>query len=134
MRIVRIKNKYLFRSKNPEGIHDYAVYYDRKGKEMRAVYLTHLYNEDPIRFRDLKRGFIKKVKFKEMELPSGVNNLYYATDYNGNKINLKSPEVVKVGKRYLPKNQSIDIKRFAKRRYECGSWVLDKKGKRKPLE
>lgn len=33
MKLYKIKNKYLFNSKQPEGIHIYAVYYYRRTRE-----------------------------------------------------------------------------------------------------
>lgn len=58
MRLVRIKNKYLYESDNPEGVHTYAVYYDKKTKRNRAVALTHLYQKDEKRFA--KKNYNKK--------------------------------------------------------------------------
>ena len=39
MKLVKIKNKYLFQSEIPEGVHTYAVYYDKESKRNRAVAL-----------------------------------------------------------------------------------------------
>ena len=115
MRLVKIKNKYLFKSNNPEGYHTYAVYYDKKSKSNRAVGLTHLYIKDKKRFNQVNKGNILVMKFKEFDIPSGVKNSYFSKTLSGGKINLKHKDVISVSKRYLSKFQSNKIKRFAKR-------------------
>lgn len=115
MRLAKIKNKYLFDSDNPNGTHTYAVYYDRKSKSYRAVGLTHLYLKDPKRFKQVSKGMIKKMKFKEFEAPSGVKDSYFEKNIKGKKIDLNDKDnVVNVEKRHLSKKQSDTIKRFAK--------------------
>jgi hypothetical protein len=117
MRLVKIKNKYLYKGNNPEGTHTYAVYYDRKTKRNRAVGLTHLYVKDNKRFEAVKKGKIAIEKFKNFETPSGVKNSFYDKNVNGGKIDLKdSAHVVYVSKRYLPSKQASRIRNFAKRR------------------
>lgn len=116
MRLAKIKNKYLYKSGNPHGYHTYAVYYDKKNKETRAVGLTHLYVKDKKRFSQLKQGVLMSERFKEFkDVPSGVRNGYISRDINGNKIKLTNPNVVRVSKRYLPKSQAERIKRFARK-------------------
>lgn len=117
MRLAKIKNKYLYKGDNPNGNHTYAVYYDKKNKETRAVALTHLYVKDDKRFRQIKNGLIRVEKFKEFETPSGVKNYYYSKSVNGKKIDLKNKNVVSVSKRYLSKAQSDRIKKFAHKNY-----------------
>lgn len=115
MRIAKIKNRYLFESNNPNGIHTYAVYYDKKTKRNRAIALTHLYIKDEKRFKQVKKGNIMVTNLKEFETPTGVQNYYYSKNINGDKINLKDNDVVKVNKKYLPKKQADKIKKFAKK-------------------
>lgn len=123
MRLFKIKNSYLYNSSNPYGNHVYAVYKDKKTKETRAVALTHLYVKDNKRFKQVKKGNIAIVKFKEFDVPSGVQNYYYASTINGQKIDLKNAtNVTAVSGRYLGKKQSKYIKQFAKHRYEKGSF------------
>lgn len=117
MRLAKIKNRYLFNSSNPNGNHTYAVYYDKKLKENRAVALTHLYVKDNKRFKQVKRGNIMISKFKEFDVPTGVQNYYYSRNKKGNKINLKDKDVICVSKRYLSKRQADKIKRFARKNY-----------------
>ncbi len=117
MRIARIKNKYLFKSNDPEGVHSYAVYYDRASKSYRAVALTHVYLKDKKRFDQVKRGNIKVMRLPGFELPSGVQNYYYDEDYSGKKVDLKNKNVVHLSKSHLKKELSDSIKSFSKKRY-----------------
>ena len=117
MRLVRIRNRYLFNSNNPNGNHVYAVYYNRRTKQNRAVALTHLYNKDPKRFEQVRRGNIMVTCFRSLKLPTGVQNYYYTKNIYGKNINLKDKDIVKVSKHYIPKRQSDIIKRFAYKDY-----------------
>lgn len=117
MRLVRIKNKYLYNSENPNGIHTYAVYYDKQSKSNRAIALTHLYVKDKNRFKQVKNGNIMVSNFKEFDTPTGVKNYYYSKNTKGKKINLKDNDIVKVYKRYLPKKQADKMKKFACKDY-----------------
>ena len=117
MRLVKIKNRYLFKSNNPNGVHTYAVYYDKATKSNRAVGLTHLYVKDNKRFNQVNRGNILVENFKEFDVPSGVKNSYFYKNINGQKIDLKYFKNVSfVSSRYLSKKQSNKIKRFATRK------------------
>lgn len=118
MRLVKIRNKYFFKSNNPNGTHTYAVYYDKKTKKYHAIPLTHLYVKDDKRFSQIKKGKISIEKFKEFDVQSGVWNYYYSENVNGDKINLKDPDIVRVGTRYLPKKQSDRLKSFSKYDYK----------------
>ena len=119
MRLVKIKNRYLFKSNNPNGTHTYATYYDRKNKRYNAIQLTHLYVKDNNRFKQVARGNIMVTKFKEFDVPSGVRNQYYFKNVNGGKIDLKDKDnVVKVDKRHLSKKQSDKIKSFARYKHK----------------
>ena len=114
MKLVNIKNRYMFNSNNPNGKHTYAVYYDRKNKRYHAIQLTHLYVKDANRFKQVSKGNIMVTKFKEFDVPSGVRNQYYNKNVNGGKINLNDKSNVKlVSKRHLSKKQSDKIKLFA---------------------
>jgi hypothetical protein len=118
MRLAKIKNKYLFKGDKPEGTHTYAVYYDKPSKRYRAVALTHLYVKDDKRFKQVKKGNIRIEKFKEFDVPSGVQNYYYDTTTTGRKIDLSDKSnVIKTEKRYLSKKQSERIKKFATKKY-----------------
>ena len=116
MRLAKIKNRYLFKSSNPNGTHSYAVYFDRKSKSYRAVGLTHLYVKDNKRFQQVQKGHIMVTKFKEFDVPSGVKNSYFVKNTSGGKININdASNVTLISQRYLSKKQSSMIKGFAKR-------------------
>lgn len=116
MKLYNIKNRYLFHSNNPTGVHTYAVYYDRKSKRYRAIGLTHIFEIDKTRKLQLKNNRIIKEKFNEFEVPSGVKNSFFSKNIKGGKINLNDSKNVKViSKRHLLKSQSDRIKAFAKR-------------------
>ena len=109
----------MFKSNNPNGIHTYATYYDRKNKCYNAIQLTHLYVKDANRFKQVSKGNIMVTKFKEFDVPSGVRNQYYSKNVSGGKIDLKDKSNVKfVSNRYLNKKQSNKIKMFAKKKYK----------------
>ena len=117
MRLVKIKNRYLYKGNDPNGVHTYAVYYDNKSKKNRAVGLTHLYVKDEKRFKQVTKGNIMVMKFKEFDVPSGVKNSYFDKNVQGKKIDLKDKSNVKfISQRYLKKAQSDRIKNFAKRK------------------
>lgn len=129
MRIARIKDSYLFKGTKKDGIHPYALYYDRPTKRYRAVALTHLYVKDEKRFKQVKKGNIRIEKFKEFDVPSGVKNYYYDKTITGKKIDLSdNTNVVKIENRNFSKAQSERIKKFAK--YDCNSSEYKKKSRR----
>lgn len=116
MRLAKIKNKYIYRTKSDDnGNHTYLVFFDRKKKRYNAVQLTHLYIKDNKRFVQVNKGLIKVEKFKEFDVPSGVRRKIYETNIHGGNIDLKDKKnVVKVYSRYLSKKQSSRIKKFLK--------------------
>ena len=119
MRLVKIKNKYLFKSGNPNGTHTYAAYYDKKNKRYNAVQLTHLYVKDKKRFEQVKQGMLMVAKFKEFDVPSGVKNSYFYKNVTGGKIDLKDKNNVRlVSTRNLSKKQSEKIRLFAKKKHK----------------
>jgi len=120
MKIAKIKNRYMFNSSNPNGTHDYLVYKDKKSGENRAVELTHLYVPDRKRFSQVKNGFLKKMRFRHRETPSGVNNSYYCRDVNGKALDFRNKNVNLNAYRHShiwPK-QSVDVMKFASRRHK----------------
>lgn len=128
MRLARIKDSYLFKGSKQNGVHHYAVYYDRPTKRYRAVALTHLYVKDEKRFKQVKKGNIRIEKFKEFDVPSGVQNYYYDKTLAGDKIDIKDSSVVKISNRMISKAQSSRIKKFAK--YDYNSSFNKKKSRR----
>ena len=116
MKIAKIKDRYMFNSKNPNKTHDYLVYKDKLTNEIRAIELTHLYNVDKQRFALVRTGHLKKMYFKHRETPSGVNRYYFATNIYGGPIDLSHPDVnLNVYRKYKISNkQKNDVLKFAK--------------------
>lgn len=83
----------MFKSKNPNGTHDYLVYKDKNTGQVRAIELTHLYIPDKKRFWQVKQKHIKKMKLPHRETPSGVDKRYFVKNINGKAIDLKHPDV-----------------------------------------
>lgn len=86
MRIFKIKNKEIYNVKkgdNPEGIHFYAVYKDKKTGKYRAIQLTHVLEEK--KEKQIKKGqlTLEKIKCIGKKSISGVHNQYYDKDING---------------------------------------------------
>ncbi len=129
MKIVKIKNHYMFKSSNPYGTHDYLLYKDRATGEVRAVKLTHLYSKDPKRFAQLKRGLLKKMDFPHRETPSGVDKHYKTTDVNGRPIDPNSRFINTnvYRKARVSSKQADDVLRFVKRKKPKKRWSLNKK-------
>lgn len=136
MRLAKIKNKYMFdcskydskstsqhnKSINPEGIHYYLVFYDRKRKCYKAIQLTHLYYKDGKRFEQVKKGTIIVEKFKEFEVPSGVKSYVYYVNSSGNKIDIKDKEnVVSISSRNISTKQSKRIIEFVDKKENPGN-------------
>jgi hypothetical protein len=115
---MKIRDRFLFNSSTPNKEHTYAVYYDRKNKEYRAVQLTHLYLKDEERFKKLNKGLFLKEKFKRFEVPSGVRNYYYSKDVSGNNFMPEKVAAYDIDKKHLPKAQSDRIKKFVKKSSE----------------
>ena len=106
----------MFKSKNPNGTHDYLVYKDKKTGRVRAIELTHLYYPDKNRFDKVRKKYLKKMKLPHRETPSGVDNRYNIKNINGKPIDLKHPDVNlnAYRKSRISKKQQEDILKFAK--------------------
>lgn len=104
----------MYKTNDKVGTHRYAVYFDRKTKEWRAVQLTHLYEIPSNKRKHLARGYIKKYKLACYALPSGIETGYITKDVNGNALQLTSNN--SRGSYNLSKKDSSKIKSIAKRR------------------
>ena len=93
--------------------HTYAIYRDKKTKELRAVRTTHLYEKEKV--RAIERGQLKVEKFRDVKYPSGVQNKYTNKDVKGRPLSFKGVKAERVSKRNLPRRQAKRIKTFAKR-------------------
>lgn len=118
MKLVKVKNKYMFESEkvSPDAEHYYLHYYDRKSKETRLIQLTHIYEKPYEKTVKLRKNFLTEMKFKDLYLPSGVNNNYLNTDVNGNKLKYSSRIYTILGT--APQHQAKKVLAFAKTPYE----------------
>ncbi len=122
MKLVKIKNKYMFLPKKgqekdyePEGIHIYAVETDKKTKETWAVRLTHVY--EPIKVKKIKKGQIIVMKLPDVQYPSGVTNTRMTKDVHGQPLDLKKVDAININPKkatYLSRAQAEKIKSFSK--------------------
>ena len=110
MKLVKIKNKYMFNSVSPEKEHTYLHYYDKKSKETRLIQTTHIYEKPFEKRRFLKFGVLKEFKFKDCYLPSGVNNHYINSDIKGKKLPYRSNMYKVIGT--IPQKQANKIISF----------------------
>ena len=103
----------MYKSDNPNGVHTYAVYKDRKSNKYRAIQLTHLYENR--KEHQIKSGYLKVEKFKQFDYPTGVHNSYYDKDVHGNSLYFgKNTKHLKIGN--IPDKQAKRIKNFAIRK------------------
>ena len=117
MKLARIKDGYMFRSGNPDGEHNYCLFYDKKTKSYKAVQTTHLYRRDEKKFKQLEKNAIMRVRFPGCELPSGVRSYHHTHNVNGDKIDIKDKSVTILSKKHFPKKLSAKIKKFAVDKY-----------------
>ena len=114
MKIVKIKNKYMFKSNRPEQEHIYLLDYDKNIRGYKAIETTHIYEKPVNKSIKIKKGFLKEFLFKKLYLPSGVNNGYYTDTLQGNKITLATVEA-KVIQNKIPDKQKEAVLKYAKR-------------------
>lgn len=114
MKLVKIKDKYIFKSKHPNREHTYLHYFDTKTKETRLIGTTHIYELQDKKKSDIKKGFLKEYKFKCLYLPSGVKNHYINSDIKGNKLPYHSNKYKTIG--IIPNKQAKEIISFARKR------------------
>ena len=103
MHLVKIKNRYFYKSDKGDSTHTYAVYMDSKTGEVRAVPTTHLFVPDEKNMEKLHKGLLCKVNLPGYETPSGVHNYYYNQNINGKQINLQDNDIDVIKLRWLRK-------------------------------
>lgn len=112
MSIYKIKDGYFFKSNNPKDHHFYITYTDKQSNTVRAIELTHLYNIDPTREKQLNKGLIYKESFSAFDTPSGVNRKYYTKNINGTAICLdknKNKNILDEKINIIPESQALRI-------------------------
>lgn len=116
MKIVKIRNKHMFECNNPkyaDGVHYYAMYWNKKSHKYNAIRLTHVAKKDEKRYSQADKGIIKTMRFKKMDkyADTGITKYRYTKDVNGNNLSPKLGVVV-VDK--VPSYTSKKIKGFIK--------------------
>ena len=91
MQIVKVKNKLMFKSKNPNGVHYYAFYWNKKYRRYNAVRLTHIAKKDNVRYAQADNGSIKPIRINALDkyADNGITKCNYISDINGNPLNPK---------------------------------------------
>lgn len=89
MKIVKVRNKLMFNSPNPNGIHYYAFFWNRKYRKYNAIQLTHISKKDNVRYQQADNGDIKPIRLKKIDkyADNGITKKNYISDVNGNKLN-----------------------------------------------
>ena len=67
MKIVKVKNKLMYKGNNPEGIHYYAFYWNKDYKRYNAVRLTHISNKDINRYKKVEKGIYMPIRLKKLD-------------------------------------------------------------------
>ncbi len=125
MKLVKIRDKYMYKpitpvqkaKYNPNGVHTYLVYKDKRSGEVRAIRATHMY--EPHKEKLLEKGSLMVVKLPKIKYPSGIRNGYVTTDINGKPLDLKAIHAINYGGQkavYLPTYQAKKIQRFARKK------------------
>lgn len=125
MKLVKIRDKYMYKpitpaqkaKYNPNGVHPYLVYKDKRSGETRAIRTTHMY--EPHKEKLLEKGGLMVVRLPKIKYPSGIRNGYVTTDINGKPLDLKAVNAINYGGKnavYVPTYQAEKIRRFARKK------------------
>jgi len=129
MKIIRIKNKLMFNSNDPEGFHYYAFFWNKRYKKYNAIQLTHIAKKDDKRYKQVNNGLIKPIRLKKLDKysDSGITKNNYVSDICGDRLDPKMG-IVQINK--VSEYSSNKIKSFATNLYSKGK-KIGKKTKRK---
>lgn len=109
----------MFKSKNPEGIHYYCFFWNRKYKKYNAVRLTHIANKDSRRYFQVDSGYIKPIRLKQIDkyADNGITKERYINDVNGNNLH---PNMGVVAVKNVSSSSATKIKKFGTSLYSRG--------------
>ena len=112
MKIVKVRNNLMFHGNNPNGIHYYAFFWNRKYRKYNAIQLTHISKKDNVRYQQVDNGDIKPIRLKKLDkyADSGITKKNYISDINGNKLN---PSIGLVVDNKVSGSSAKKIKNFA---------------------
>lgn len=122
MKLVKIKNKFMFKQKDgqgpdPNGTHIYIYDEDKKTGEKRLIPTTHVL--DPKRQREIDNKAIMMMKLPKVRHISGIRKNCRTHDVNGNLIDLKTLQAQNIngGKAvYLPTKTADKIRKFVNKK------------------
>ena len=119
MKIVKVKNRLMYRSNNGNGIHYYAFFWNRKHKKYNAIRLTHISNKDNVRYQQADNGDIKPIRLKQIDkyADNGITKERYINDVNGNNLH-PNMGVIVINK--VSGSSVNKIKRFGTKLYSRG--------------
>lgn len=122
MQIVKVKNKLMFKSNNPNGVHYYAFYWNKKYHKYNAVRLTHIAKKDNVRYNQANNGFIKAIRIKALDkyADNGITKANYVSDVNGNRLN---PNMGITVVKKVSGSSSEKIKKFGTDKYSKGKKI-----------
>lgn len=122
MKIVKVKNRLMFRGNKPNGIHYYAFYWNKKYKKYNAIQLTHIAKKDDIRYQQVENGTIKAIRLKRIDkyADNGITKKNYISDVNGKKLNPKMGIIIDNN---VSSYSSDKIKKFAENVYYRGQKI-----------
>ena len=88
MKLVKVKNKLMHYDKNPEGIHYYGFWWNKKYKRYNAVRLTHVSYPDPKRYNQANNGIISTARIRKLDkyADSGITRDNYISDIHGKRL------------------------------------------------
>ena len=93
----KIRNNYIFRKDtgvNGKKFHHYLVYTNKYNGRNVAVETTHLYQKDPVRFKQLSQGRGIKMSLPGMDTPSLVMQKAYTTDNKGEPLDFANGNII----------------------------------------
>ena len=122
MKIIKIRNRLMYNGNNPNGIHYYAIFWNKKYKKYNAIQLTHISNKDNVRYRQANNGVIKPIRLKQIDkyADNGITKKKYISDVNGNRLN---PNMGLVVVNNVSGSSSKKIKNFATNLYFKGNKI-----------
>lgn len=117
-----LKNRLMFRGNNPNGIHYYAFYWNKKYKKYNAIQLTHIAKKDNVRYQQVANGDIKSIRLKKIDkyADSGITKKNYISDVNGKKLN---PNMGIIIDNNVSSYSSKKIKKFSNKLFYKGGRI-----------
>lgn len=88
MKIVKIRNHLMYNGNNPNGIHYYAFFWNKRYRKYNAIQLTHISNKDNVRYQQADNGLIKPIRLKQIDkyADNGITKKKYISDVNGRNL------------------------------------------------